>query len=53
MEEIFRYLEQADKPCIFAIDEFQQIAQFRSVRHQHFAGETTSDLSERGTHKDL
>jgi AAA+ ATPase superfamily predicted ATPase len=26
LEEIFRYLEQADKPCIFAIDEFQQIA---------------------------
>lgn len=28
LEEIFRYLEQADKPCIFAIDEFQQIAQY-------------------------
>ena len=26
LEEIFRYLEQADKPCVFAIDEFQQIA---------------------------
>ena len=25
LEEIFRYLEQADKPCVFAIDEFQQI----------------------------
>ena len=28
LEEIFQYLEQADKPCIFAIDEFQQIAQY-------------------------
>ncbi|MBR1503312.1 MAG: ATP-binding protein [Prevotella sp.] len=28
LEEIFRYLETADKPCIFAIDEFQQIAQY-------------------------
>ena len=28
LEEIFNYLEQADKPCIFAIDEFQQIANY-------------------------
>lgn len=28
LEEIFRYLEQADKPCLVAIDEFQQIANF-------------------------
>ena len=28
LEEIFRYLEQAEKPCIFAIDEFQQITQY-------------------------
>ncbi|MCR4582434.1 MAG: ATP-binding protein [Prevotella sp.] len=28
LEEIFGYLEKADKPCIFAIDEFQQIAQY-------------------------
>lgn len=26
LDEIFRYLEQADKPCIVAIDEFQQVA---------------------------
>ncbi len=26
--EIFRYLERADKPCIVAIDEFQQIAKY-------------------------
>lgn len=26
MDEIFQYLEQADKPCLVAIDEFQQIA---------------------------
>lgn len=28
LEEIFRYLEQADKPCVFAIDEFQQIVNY-------------------------
>lgn len=28
LEEIFSYLEQADKPCIFAIDEFKQIANY-------------------------
>ena len=28
LEEIFQYLEQAGKPCVFAIDEFQQIANY-------------------------
>lgn len=28
LDEIFRYLELADKPCIVAIDEFQQINTF-------------------------
>ena len=28
LDEIFRYLEQANKPCIIAIDEFQQIAHY-------------------------
>lgn len=28
LEEIFSYLENADKPCIVAIDEFQQIARY-------------------------
>lgn len=28
LQEIFRYLEKAGKPCIFAIDEFQQIANY-------------------------
>ena len=28
LEEIFRYLEEADKPCIVAIDEFQQIGNY-------------------------
>jgi AAA+ ATPase superfamily predicted ATPase len=28
LEEIFVYLESADKPCIVAIDEFQQIAKY-------------------------
>ena len=28
LEEIFRYLDNADKPCIVAIDEFQQITKY-------------------------
>ena len=28
LDEIFRYLSQADKPCIVAIDEFQQIVKY-------------------------
>lgn len=28
LEEVFMYLEQADDPCIFAIDEFQQISRY-------------------------
>lgn len=28
LEEIFEYLEAADKPCLVAIDEFQQIAKY-------------------------
>ena len=28
LEEIFAYLEQAEKPCIVAIDEFQQIGKY-------------------------
>ena len=28
LREIFAYLEKADKPCVFAIDEFQQIAHY-------------------------
>lgn len=28
LDEIFRYLAAADKPCIVAIDEFQQIAKY-------------------------
>lgn len=28
LEEIFKYLELADKPCIVAIDEFQQIGKY-------------------------
>ena len=28
LEEIFEYLEKADKRCIFAIDEFQQISRY-------------------------
>ena len=28
LSEIFRYLEEADRPCIVAIDEFQQVAAY-------------------------
>ena len=49
LDEIFRYLEAADKPCIVAIDEFQQIAKYpeknieallrthiQKIRNSHF-----------------
>lgn len=32
LDEIFAYLEQADKPCIVAIDEFQVIADYPDKR---------------------
>ncbi|MDR0763077.1 MAG: AAA-like domain-containing protein [Bacteroidales bacterium] len=28
LEDIFKYLQESDKPCIVAIDEFQQIAKY-------------------------
>ena len=28
LDEIFNYIEEADKPCIIAIDEFQQISEY-------------------------
>ena len=28
LDEIFQYLDEADKPCIVAIDEFQQLAKY-------------------------
>lgn len=31
LDEIFSYLEAADKPCIIAIDEFQQITKYQGV----------------------
>ncbi|MCQ2276833.1 MAG: ATP-binding protein [Bacteroidales bacterium] len=32
LEEIFRYLEQADLPCLVAIDEFQQITYYNDTK---------------------
>lgn len=32
LDEIFRYLESADKPCLVAIDEFQQIGSYADRR---------------------
>ena len=31
LDEIFTYLEKADKPCIVAIDEFQQITKYQDA----------------------
>ena len=33
LDEIFRYLNEADKPCIVAIDEFQQITHYNDNRN--------------------
>ena len=32
LDEIFTYLNQADKPCLVAIDEFQQITNYADNR---------------------
>ena len=32
LEEIFEYLEHADRPCVVAFDEFQQVAEFQEKR---------------------
>ena len=32
LDEIFRYIENADKPCIVAIDEFQTISDYPDVK---------------------
>lgn len=32
LEEIFRYIEEADKPCIVAIDEFQTVSSYTGVK---------------------
>lgn len=32
LEEIFQYINNADKPCIIAIDEFQTVAQYRQEK---------------------
>ena len=34
LDEIFAYLEHADKPCIVAIDEFQVIADYLTYNYQ-------------------
>jgi hypothetical protein len=31
LDEIFQYLNQADKPCLVAIDEFQQITEYKDA----------------------
>jgi len=32
LDEIFRYINEADKPCIVAIDEFQTVSQYRQEK---------------------
>ncbi len=32
LDEIFRYINEADKPCLIAIDEFQAVAQYRQEK---------------------
>lgn len=56
LEEIFNYLALADKPCIVAIDEFQQIAKYpeknietllrthiQRISNSHFYSQEVSD----------
>ncbi len=37
LDEIFQYLETADKPCIVAFDEFQQITQYTDEQNMEAA----------------
>jgi len=37
LDEIFAYLEQADKPCLVAIDEFQTIPTYLAFANHHLA----------------
>ena len=39
LEEVFAYLEVSEKPCMVALDEFQQIAEFRAVGRQGAVGQ--------------
>ncbi len=32
LDEIFRYINEADKPCLIAIDEFQAVSQYRQEK---------------------
>ena len=36
LDEIFHYLAVSDKPCIIAIDEFQQVAQYPEKNTEAF-----------------
>ena len=41
LDEIFQYLEHADKHCIVAIDEFQQIAKYPEKNIPDFVTQKT------------
>ena len=43
LDEIFQYLSHADKPCIVAIDEFQQIAKYPEKTRPLLAGGRLDD----------
>ena len=36
LDEIFRYIDEADKPCMIAIDEFQQISEYTEKNVEAF-----------------
>ena len=36
LSEIFAYLGKAGKPCLFAIDEFQQVSEYKDIRAEAF-----------------
>ena len=38
LDEIFRYIDEADKPCMIAIDEFQQISEYAEKNVEAFLG---------------
>jgi len=46
LDEILNYISEADKPCIIAIDEFQQIGEYAEKMWKRFYGRRSSNATE-------
>ena len=50
LNEIFRYLTDADKPCVVAIDEFQQIAKYPEKKYRGAVTNSYSEVAQQPFH---